>query len=83
MPNAIGAERAVRRRVAVAAGDRHARLRQPELGPDHVHDALVRRSPGRRAGCRSSRQLRSSAAIISSAIDVEERPRLRAASGTM
>ena len=36
-----GAERAVRRRVAVAAGDRHARLRQPELGPDHVHDALV------------------------------------------
>ncbi len=36
-----GAERAVRRGVAVAAGDRHARLRQPELGPDDVDDALV------------------------------------------
>ncbi len=37
------AERAVRRRVAVAAHDGDARLREPELGPDHVHDAL----PGR------------------------------------
>ena len=35
------AERAVRRGVAVAAGDRHARLRQSELRPDHVHDPLV------------------------------------------
>ena len=35
------AERAVRRRVAVAARDRHARLRQAELRSDHVHDALV------------------------------------------
>ena len=35
------AERAVRGGVAVAAGDRHARLRQPELGTDHVHDALA------------------------------------------
>ena len=34
------AERAVRRRVRVAADDRHARLRDAELGPDHVHDAL-------------------------------------------
>ena len=33
-------ERAVRRRVAVAAHDRHARLRQPELRPDDVDDAL-------------------------------------------
>jgi hypothetical protein len=36
-----GAERAVRRRVAVAARDGHARLREAELGTDHVHDALV------------------------------------------
>ena len=35
-----GAERAVRGRVAVAAGDGHARLRQAELRADHVHDAL-------------------------------------------
>ena len=35
------AERAVRRRVRVAADDRHARLRQPELRADHVHDALA------------------------------------------
>ena len=35
-----GAERAVRRRVAVAAGDGHARLRQAELRADDVHDAL-------------------------------------------
>ena len=35
------AERAVRRGVAVAARDRHARLRQAELGADHVHDALA------------------------------------------
>ena len=34
------AERAVRRGVAVAAGDRHPRLRQPELRPDDVDDAL-------------------------------------------
>ncbi len=35
-----GAERAVRRGVAVAAGDGHPRLREPQLGPDDVHDAL-------------------------------------------
>src|SRR5207253_6613281 len=35
-----GAERAVRRRMAVAANDRHPRLRQPELRPDHVDDSL-------------------------------------------
>ena len=40
------AERAVRGRVAVAAHDRHPRLREPELGPDHVHDALSRRAHG-------------------------------------
>ncbi len=34
------AERAVRRRVAVAAHDRGARQREALLGPDHVHDAL-------------------------------------------
>ena len=36
------AERAVRRGVRVAAGDREARLRDAELGPDDVHDALAR-----------------------------------------
>ena len=35
------AQRAVRRGVAVAARDRHARLRETELGTDHVDDALV------------------------------------------
>ena len=35
------AERAVRRRVAVAADDGHARLREPELGADDVDDALA------------------------------------------
>ena len=36
------AERAVGRRVAVAAHDRHARLGEPLLGADDVHDALAR-----------------------------------------
>ena len=35
------AERAVRGRVAVAAHDRHAGLRQAQLRPDDVHDALL------------------------------------------
>ena len=35
------AEGAVRRRVRVAADDRHARLGQPELRADDVHDALA------------------------------------------
>ena len=39
-PEREGAERAVRRGVTVAADDRHARLRQTELGPDHMDDAL-------------------------------------------
>ena len=34
-------ERAVRRGVAVAADDRHARLGDAQLGADDVHDALV------------------------------------------
>ena len=36
-----GAERAVRRGVAVAARDGDAGLREPELGSNDVHDALV------------------------------------------
>ena len=36
-----GAERAVRRGVAVAARDRGAGLGEPELGADHVHDPLL------------------------------------------
>src|SRR5262249_58400841 len=39
------AEGPVGARVAVAARDRHARLGQAELGPDHVHDALMARLP--------------------------------------
>ena len=41
-PDAEGerAERAVRRGVRVAADDRHAGLRDAELGADHVHDPL-------------------------------------------
>ena len=31
----------MRRRVAVAAGDRHPRLRESELRADHVDDALM------------------------------------------
>ena len=42
-PDADGqrAERAVRRRVAVAADDRHPGLREALLGTDHVDDALT------------------------------------------
>ena len=39
------AERAVRRRVRVAADDRETRLRVAHLRADHVHDPLARRSP--------------------------------------
>ena len=35
------AEGPVRGRVAVAADDRHARLRQSQFRPDHMDDALV------------------------------------------
>ncbi len=41
-PERQRAERAVRGGVAVAAHDRHARLREALFGPDHVHDALAR-----------------------------------------
>ena len=37
------AERAVRARVRIAAGDGRARLRDALLGADHVHDALLAR----------------------------------------
>ena len=40
-PERQRAERAVRARVAVAAHDRHAGLRQAELRADHVNDALA------------------------------------------
>ena len=36
-----GAERAVGGGVGIAADDRHARLGEPELRPDDVHDALL------------------------------------------
>jgi hypothetical protein len=38
-----GADGTVRRGVAVAAGDGHARLAQAQLGPDDVDDALLAR----------------------------------------
>ena len=43
MPNASAPNAPCVDGVAVAAHDRHARLREPELGTDHVHDALPRR----------------------------------------
>ena len=61
------AERAVRRGVAVAAHDGHARQGQALLGADHVHDAAARhrpcrsRAPGSRR--RSSRASRPGCAI--------------------
>ena len=39
------AECTVRRRVTVAADDRHARLGRAQLRPDHVHDAAMRAAP--------------------------------------
>ena len=45
-PERERAERAVRRRVPVAADDRHARLRQPELRADHVDDSLAAAAGG-------------------------------------
>ena len=41
-PECIGAERAVRRGVAVAADDQQARQAQSLFRSDHVHDALSR-----------------------------------------
>ena len=40
MPKAIAPERPMRAGVAVAAGDRHSRLRQTLFGTDDMHDAL-------------------------------------------
>ena len=49
------AERAVRRGVAVAAHDRHARLGQAQLRSDDVHDALFDVAHRVAAGCRTPR----------------------------
>ena len=75
MPNATGAERAMRGRVAVAARDCHPRLRQPELGTDDVDDPL-----------RAARQIEQPDAGLAAVAlerrqhvlghDVEERPPL-------
>ena len=72
------AERAVRRRVAVAADDRHARLGDAELRPDDVDDALAlgaervdagRRTP--RSCARASRPAtRLSSSLMRAAIGV-------------
>src|SRR6266566_3223757 len=40
-PESQGPERAVRRSMAVAANNRLSRLRDAQLRPDDVHDALV------------------------------------------
>ena len=57
------AERAVRGRVAVAADDGHAGLRDAQLRPDDVHDALMRAAQAVETECRircsSSRRVRS------------------------
>ena len=70
------AERAVRRGVAVAARDRHAGLREPELGADHVHDALL---PARRVEERMpcSRAVALELAQHLLGERVRERPQLR------
>ena len=52
------AERAVGGGVAVAADDRHARLGEPELRADHVHDALVDAAERVQRDRRGSAQLR-------------------------
>ena len=75
------AERAVRGGVAVAAGDRHARLREAQLRPDDVDDALRARCPRSKSGMPCSRQFRSSAASMSSAIVSRNGRRLIRASG--
>ena len=74
------AEGAVRGGVAVAAGDRHAGLREPELGPDHVHDALL---PARRVEEADAvlGAVALEGASISSASASRERALLRVASG--
>ena len=50
-----GPEGAVRRGVAVAADDGHARLGDAELRADHVDDPLARCCGARTAGCRTRR----------------------------
>ena len=60
-PERERAEGAVRGRVAVAADDRHARLRQAELGPDHVDDPLAARARWRGARSPNSSQFARSA----------------------
>ncbi len=69
------AERAVRRGVAVAADDGHARLGQPQLRADDVDDALPVAVACRTAGCRtrgsSSPAARSGVAAWASRIGSE------------
>ena len=80
MPNATDAERAVRRGVAVAAGDRHPRLREPELRADHVHDALpVVVEPGEAHAEVAAVALERRHHVLGH--HVEERPRAARASG--
>ena len=62
------AERAVRGRVAVAADHGHARLREAQLGPDDVHDALLVAVHAEAAGCRTRLQFVSSCATCFAAI---------------
>ena len=71
-----GAECAVRRGVAVAAGDGHARLRQPQLRPDDVDDALRAAVADRTVGTPLPRTFRSSADEHVLGHHVAERPPL-------
>ena len=66
----------MRRGVAVAAGDRHPRLRQAELGTDDVDDALRAAVDMSNSRTPASRQLRSSADEHVLGHHVEERPPL-------
>ena len=59
--------------VRVAADDRHARLGQAQLRPDHVHDALALVARCRRAGRRSRGQLSVSVSSCCTRDGVDDR----------
>ena len=71
------AERAVCRRVRVAADDRHPRRRHAELRADHVHDPLTRVRRGRERTPNSSTFSRRArrAAAGDALVDRADRPR--------
>ena len=76
------ADRAVRGRVAVAAHDEHARLRQPLLGRDDVHDALARIVDAEHRDAAPAPCRRASACAIRAASGSRTSARLRLCVGT-